>query len=87
MKRAALIISVILMGTSFCAMAVCAADNFPSQKPWANPAEKAPNAAVKPNTSYGYVPPAPIRHTWPGGYRVIFHELSNTLMEHILGQY
>jgi hypothetical protein len=36
---------------------------------------------------YGYVPPPPIRHTWPGGYKVIFHELTNTLMEHITGRY
>ncbi len=36
---------------------------------------------------YGYVPPPPIRHTWPGGYKVIFHEMMNTLMDHIIGQY
>lgn len=36
---------------------------------------------------YGYVAPPPIRHTWPGGYKVIFHDLVNTLMEHIIGQY
>ncbi|MFA6224126.1 MAG: hypothetical protein WC647_17640 [Desulfomonilaceae bacterium] len=36
---------------------------------------------------YGYVPPPPIRHTWPGGYKVIFHEMMNTLMEHIIGHY
>ncbi len=35
----------------------------------------------------GYVPPPPIRHTWPGGYKVIFHEMMNTLMDHIVGQY
>ncbi len=36
---------------------------------------------------YGYVPPPPIRHTWPGGYRAIFMEMSNTLIDHILGRY
>ncbi len=35
----------------------------------------------------GYVPPPPIRHTWPGGFKVIFHEMMNTLMDHIVGQY
>ena len=36
---------------------------------------------------YGYVPPAPIRHTWPGGYKVIIHEIMNTLVDHVLGRY
>jgi hypothetical protein len=36
---------------------------------------------------YGYVPPPPIRHTWPGGYKAIFLELTNTLTDHILGRY
>ncbi|MGC8602764.1 MAG: hypothetical protein ACP5VS_03645 [Desulfomonilaceae bacterium] len=35
----------------------------------------------------GYVPPPPVRDTWPGGYKVIFHEMMNTLMDHIVGQY
>ncbi len=36
---------------------------------------------------YGYVPPPPIQHTWAGGYRVIIHEMTNTLLRHITGNY
>jgi hypothetical protein len=36
---------------------------------------------------YGYVPPPPIHHTWPGGYRAIFMEMMNTWSEHMLGRY
>ncbi|MEW6351742.1 MAG: hypothetical protein AB1646_22060 [Thermodesulfobacteriota bacterium] len=41
----------------------------------------------QPQPFYGYVPPAPVRHTWPGGYKVIFHEMMNSLVSHILGRY
>ncbi len=41
----------------------------------------------QPQVFYGYVPPAPVRHTWPGGYKVIFHEMVNSLIYHILGRY
>ncbi|MGB9617258.1 MAG: hypothetical protein ACP5M0_13965 [Desulfomonilaceae bacterium] len=34
-----------------------------------------------------YIPPPPIRHTWPGGYRVLLHELVNTMMDHMTGHY
>jgi hypothetical protein len=66
----------------------CVADNFPAQQqaPAARQAPAQPRIAEG-QTFYGYVPPPQIRHTWPGGYKVIFHELTNTLMEHILGQY
>ena len=86
MKRVLLVLVVlslswVLMGY------VCAADNFPGQSPVVKqaPAPQAPGR--QPRLHYGYVPPAPIRHTWPGGYRVIFHEIQNTLSEHMLGQY
>jgi len=52
--------------------------------------QKAPAAAaspVPPTVFYGYVPPPPIREIWPGGFRVIFHELSNLLAEHAQGHY
>lgn len=61
------------------------AENFPAQSTVPQKTVKATIPADQ--NFYGYVPPAPIRHTWPGGYRVIFHELTNTLMEHLLGQY
>lgn len=34
-----------------------------------------------------YLPPPPIRHSWPGGYRVLLHELVNTFMDHMTGRY
>jgi hypothetical protein len=63
------------------------ADNFPAapQQPQAPPAVH--HAKKQPELFYGYVPPAPIRHTWPGGYRVIILEMGNTFMEHLLGRY
>lgn len=57
-------------------------------QPGARPPAAAPPAArAQPQRFYGYVPPPPILHTWPGGYRVIRHELSNTLADHIAGHY
>ncbi len=62
------------------------AQDFPSQASQAQQSQVARQS--EPNQPfYGYVPPPPIRHTWPGGYKVIFHELLNTLSEHMLGQY
>jgi hypothetical protein len=63
------------------------ADSFPTAQAQSGPAQAPPLSKVQQKMFYGYVPPPPIRHTWPGGYKVIFHELTNTLMEHILGQY
>lgn len=62
------------------------ADNYPAS----DSGVKQPAPAVSSSQQkifYGYVPPPPIRQTWPGGYRVIFHELINTLMEHCIGWY
>lgn len=63
------------------------ADNFPAAPAQSGPAQGPPLSKVQQKMFYGYVPPPPIRHTWPGGYKVIFHELFNTLSEHITGQY
>ncbi|HTY25477.1 MAG TPA: hypothetical protein VMC85_20270 [Desulfomonilaceae bacterium] len=68
----------------FALVSAAAADNFPDRKMTA-PRGRGP--AVQQQIFYGYVPPPPIRHTWPGGYKVIFHELLNTLSGHVLGQY
>lgn len=87
MKRVALIICTISLITCVACMTASAAENFPSQSAPAVTAPKPGPAAGRPQMFYGYVPPAPIRHTWPGGYRVIFHELLNTFSEHLLGQY
>lgn len=85
MKRFSLI---LLLATVILAVPALssAADSFPN--PGANHPQQGPgSSAVQQKLNYGYIPPAPIRHTWPGGYKVIFQELGNTLSEHILGQY
>jgi hypothetical protein len=83
---AALLVSLIF------ACGVCLAADEPlgnlEQKqirPESSSAAAAP--AQQPQAFYGYVPPAPIRHTWPGGYKVIIHEMMNTLVDHVLGRY
>jgi hypothetical protein len=83
-KRIVIVYSLILVLSSSLAVY---GDDFPVQA-----ASNTPQAAVSQQAGaqqpfYGYVPPPPIRHTWPGGYKVIFHEMMNTLMEHIIGHY
>lgn len=56
----------------------------PSQALASSPVQK---GDVRDRMYYGYVPPPPIRHTWPGGYKVIFHEIFHTLADHIRGNY
>jgi hypothetical protein len=63
-----------------------AAESFPA-KTQGPAASAAPPAHPGPQRFYGYVPPPPIRDTWPGGYRVIFHELREILLNHIAGHY
>ncbi|AFM24381.1 hypothetical protein [Desulfomonile tiedjei] len=82
MRRAVLILVIAI----FAAGSTVWAQNFPDQQS-NQPQRVTGNTAAQQKMFYGYIPPAPIRHTWPGGYRVIFHELGNTLMEHILGHY
>lgn len=77
---AALLGSVLLFATAY-------AENFPNATSAYPGGHRLSRAQAQQQMYYGYVPPAPIRHTWPGGYRNIFHELFNTLSEHILGQY
>lgn len=81
----AIAICVVL---SVAAVPCYASESFPSQplRPPSTPAQ-GQSPEVRDRMYYGYVPPAPIRHTWPGGYKVIFHEIFNTLAEHILGNY
>ncbi len=87
MKRVALVVCTILLMTSVSVVAASAANDFPSQPTPPVVTSKPAPSAGQPQLFYGYVPPPPIRHTWPGGYKVIFHEIMNTLAEHILGQY
>jgi hypothetical protein len=86
MKRLGILFIVVLMGAVILAAGVLAAD-FPSNTPDSKASPPLSQGEIRQRMFYGYVPPAPIHHTWPGGYRVIFHELMNTLSEHILGQY
>jgi hypothetical protein len=84
-KRSFLTYSAIIMMALFFAGVVFAED-FPAQRNDA-PQVQAPGPSGQPQPFSGYVPPPPIRHTWPGGYKVIFHVMMNTLMDHIIGQY
>jgi hypothetical protein len=81
---------IILCCTGLIALAwisAVSAQNFPATSaPAAGPRQPAV-ASAQQQMIYGYAPPPPIRHTWPGGYRVIFHELVNTLSQHFLGHY
>lgn len=87
MRLVASVICTIFLIACLAGTMASAANNFPSQ-PGPPATAPGPNLNAKqPQLYYGYVPPAPIRHTWPGGYRVIFHELINTFSEHLLGQY
>lgn len=84
MKRICLI---IFIGIVLLLMAPYASsENFPAFGSSHQPQTVAPSQAQQ-KLFYGYVPPTPILHTWPGGYRVIFNEMLNTLAEHLLGQY
>jgi hypothetical protein len=87
MRRVALVICTILLVAFFAVVTAPAANNFPAQPAPAVGPHQPGAVAGQPKPFSGYVPPAPIRHTWPGGYRVIFHELMNTFTEHMLGQY
>ena len=64
-----------------------AAGNYPPRAVIIKPFNAPPRKVVQQKMFYGYVPPAPIRHTWPGGYRAIVSEITNTLVDHILGRY
>lgn len=76
---------LIVMLALFFGTPASMAEDFPAQ----SSQERQPQQrfGTEPQVFQGYVPPPPIRHTWPGGYKVIFHEMMNTLMEHITGQY
>lgn len=81
-----LIFIVFVAFFAVCSYTVAFADDFPAQQ--SGPSHEVASLQSGPQKPfYGYVPPPPIRHTWPGGYKVIFHEMMNTLMEHIIGQY
>jgi hypothetical protein len=85
MKRGLIILSAAMILALW--ISAVSADDFPATSaPAAGPRQPAAVSAQQ-QLIYGYVPPPPIRHTWPGGYKVLFHELFNTLSQHILGHY
>jgi len=87
MKRLALMSLAVMTAVALCVSLAAADSGFPSAPASAGqPANPALSKAQQ-QLYYGYVPPPPIRHTWPGGYRVILHEMMNNLMEHITGHY
>jgi hypothetical protein len=86
MKRVMFFCIVVLTGVALStagALAVDGSSSFPAAKSSRPPTR----AEIQQRLYYGYAPPPPILHTWPGGYRVIIHEMLNTLAGHILGQY
>jgi hypothetical protein len=86
MKRVRFTFFALLIAVT-CFGGTVVAENFPTG-PSAVKQYQAPRGKVQQQKLfYGYVPPPPIRHTWPGGYRAIINEMTNTLMEHILGFY
>lgn len=86
MKRVMVLCIVVLTGVALSTAGVLAADNSSSFPP-AKSSRPPTKAEIRQQLYYVYAPPPPIRHTWPGGYRVIVHEMFNTLAGHILGQY
>jgi len=86
MKRPVLLslASVLVLGIF---VTVSGAQNFPAIKHSPNQFQSRHPSKIKPKRFYGYVPPAPIRHVWPGGYRVIFHDLFNMMSDHQAGRY
>jgi PBP1b-binding outer membrane lipoprotein LpoB len=84
MKKLSITLLIITLAVVFSGFSASAED-FPSQAATLSHSQTPPQNPTKPFE--GYVPPPPIRHTWPGGYKVIFHEMMNTLMEHVIGHY
>ncbi len=85
MKRLLLIICVVMVTASW--ISAVSAENFPATNAPAAGPRQATAASPEQQMIYRYVPPPPIRETWPGGYKVLFHELINTLSQHLLGHY
>ncbi|MDQ7785299.1 MAG: hypothetical protein RDU20_20610 [Desulfomonilaceae bacterium] len=86
MKRVTKIFLAVIVGLAL-VVPTAYAENFPNAASAPPDGPRLSQEQARQQMYYGYVPPAPIRHTWPGGYRNILHELFNTLSEHMLGQY
>jgi hypothetical protein len=86
MKRVALVCLSLIMLLSVGTALSLAQSPMGGSAP-TGPVQAPPVSKVHQQANYGYVPPPPILHTWPGGYRVIIHEMTNSLIDHILGKY
>ena len=87
MKRLALMSLAVMTAAALFVTAAVAENGFPQAPASAGRTGKPALSKSQQQLYYGYVPPPPIRHTWPGGYRAIIHEMMNNLMEHMTGHY
>ena len=86
MRRVALFTVMISLGVALAISGAFAGDR-PAGPGGPQHLQGPPPSPAQQKLFYGYVPPPPIRNTWPGGYRVIIHDLTNILIEHITGHY
>jgi hypothetical protein len=86
MQRAALFTLTVVLILALALSGAFAGDN-PAPRSGNQQVQGPPLSPAQQKLFYGYVPPPPIRETWPGGYRLIMHELTNILLEHITGHY
>ncbi|MBI4962908.1 MAG: hypothetical protein HY913_06515 [Desulfomonile tiedjei] len=87
MKPLALMTFVVMVAAALLVSGAAADNSFPSAPATAGQPPNPALSKAQQQIFYGYVPPPPIRHTWPGGYRAIIHEMFNNLMEHMTGHY
>jgi hypothetical protein len=85
MKRFCTFLVFTIVLVSF--LAAPASDNFPQYQSTPKQPAVRGHTAEQENMFEAYVPPPPIRHSWPGGYRVLLHEVVNTFMDHVVGRY
>jgi len=85
MKRCCIVLCFVSL--LLFAFAASGSDNFPQNPSTPRQPPVQGLTAEQQNLFEAYVPPPPIRHSWPGGYRVLIHEVVNTFMDHIVGRY
>ncbi len=87
MKRAVTMFLAIVLICGLAAAQAAFAENFPATNQGPPQLQQGPGPHNMPQRFYGYVPSPPIRHVWPGGYRVIIQDINNVLADHLLGYY
>lgn len=83
--RYLVVIAIVILMTSSSNLA--GAEEFPQFNSVREPQTTKALTPEQQKMVEAYLPPPPIRHSWPGGYRVLLHEIMNTLMEHMTGHY